>query len=190
MAHLPPNHPKELIEVNKNYAKVLLAIVLGVLVSILFACNTQKPVRKAINRVLQNDTAFAKVGAVWQRLNPCMNDTVVDFVSDTLVSHDTTINVEVFRDTVTNTVTKTVVKEVLKKLIIKDTAYIVDNRAVNQLNEVVRIREKENENLKGQLDSQKGELNKFQWYLGGLFALILLFLLWKAFKFANTKGLL
>jgi hypothetical protein len=185
MAHLPPNHPKELIEANRYHKYAGVAILLGILVSILFACNPQKPVRKSINRVLQNDTAFAKVGAVWQRLNPCLNDTVVDFISDTLVVHDTTTNVEVFVDTATKTIYKTVEKQILKKVSIFDTAYITDNRAINQLNEVVRIREKENENLKGQLTTTQKELKSYKLYLFGLLAFILLVLLVKAFKFVK-----
>lgn len=186
MAHLPPNHPKELIELNRYHKYAGVAILFGILVSILFACNPQKPVRKSINRVLQNDTAFAKVGAVWQRLNPCLNDTVVDFISDTLVVHDTTTNVEVFVDTATKTIYKTVEKQILKKVSIFDTAYITDNRAINQLNEVVRIREKENENLKGQLTTTQKELKSYKLYLGILFAVVLLFLLIKAFKFVRN----
>ncbi len=208
MAHLPPNHPKELIEVNRYHKYAGVAILLGILVSILFACNPQKPVRKSINRVLQNDTAFAKVGAVWQRLNPCLNDTVLsnqkpDTVGgEVYLIHDSIpvpTPYAVFKnrkiDTVvggvrvsldTNGVLRLSIPKQKPLYITNPPKYITDNRAINQLNELLRIREKENENLKGQLTTTQKELKSYKLYLGILFAVVLLFLLIKAFKFVRN----
>ena len=207
MAHLPPNHPKQLIEVNKNYTRVLYAIVFGVLVSILFvSCNQQKKVQRAIKTVIGNDTALAQVGKVWDRLYP--NDTIkspskpdtvggeVYLIHDS-IPYPVPYNVVRFRKVDTTVSGVRVVIDTsggIRLSIPKQKPLYITNPPV-----YVRYRKEENElseklskanislsNVNGQLTTTQKELKKYQLYLGGLVALILLVLLLKAIKFVKT----
>ncbi len=109
--------------------KLLIALCICIAVALLFGCKSQE---KAVQRVLTNEQSFSKVGAKWAALNPCTNDTTIEFINgDTLiyVQRDTLIDVQQNYDTthtfyhITNTVTKVKRDTVLK--------VITDNRALN-----------------------------------------------------------
>ncbi len=93
-------------------AKFLLAIYISVTLALLFSCNT---IEKATQKVLTNENARNKVGAKWAALNPCINDTTLEFIQgDSIVTYqrDTLIDTKNIHDTtetyyhITNTITK------------------------------------------------------------------------------------
>lgn len=62
--------------------KKSIMIMVTVLAVIMVSCNPQRQVQKAIKTVTFNDTAFNHVGRLWEKFNPCINDTVI--LSDTI----------------------------------------------------------------------------------------------------------
>lgn len=46
--------------------------------AMVFSCNPQRKVQKAIKTVTFNDTAFNHVGRLWEKFNPCINDSVIN----------------------------------------------------------------------------------------------------------------
>ena len=210
MAHLPPNHPKELVEANKYHKRACVVLFVFILVSLFLACNPQKKVQRAVNTVIGNDTALAQVGKVWDRLYP--NDTIKsDSKPDTVggevyLIHDSIpypvpYNVFRFRKVDTTVSGVRVVIDTTGSLklsipkqkpiyITNPPVYIQDRKKENELTLNLNKASNQLSNVSGQLTATQKELKKYQWYFGGLIALVLLFLLIKAFKFANTKGLL
>lgn len=69
---------RDLNRVPKIIVYIIILVILIWLASALFpACTSPAKIQeKAEQRVLTNSASFNKVGEVWQRLNPCANDTV------------------------------------------------------------------------------------------------------------------
>jgi hypothetical protein len=112
-----------------KHALFIIAII------ILFGC---KSIERAKQKVLTNAQAFEDVGRKYKELNPCVNDTVFDFIQgDTFTTevHDTTYIREVDTDSIylNNTVTKVVTRTVTK--VVKDTvkAVVEDKERVSFL---------------------------------------------------------
>ena len=101
-----------------------------VLVVMLASCHTEKQTQRQFNKVLNDPIVLSRVGAYWQYLHPCINDTttktnIVFVPGKTVTKHDTTIvnGVVYVRDSI----------------FVHDTTfqdrnhYITDTRQVNQL---------------------------------------------------------
>lgn len=101
----------------------------------LFGC---KSIERAKQKVLTNAQAFEDVGRKYKELNPCVNDTVFDFIQgDTFTTevHDTTYIREVDTDSIylNNTVTKVVTRTVTKTITDTIVAVVEDGDKVKYL---------------------------------------------------------
>jgi len=87
----------------------------------------------AVKRVLKDPAKVEVVGREWEKKNPCVNDSFVAFISDTLIKIDTTYKFKF--DTISNIqIVKKVDSIFINKTIkIKDTfkVFINDNRRLN-----------------------------------------------------------
>jgi hypothetical protein len=87
----------------------------------------------AVKRVLKDQNKIEIVGREWEKKNPCVNDSFVTFLSDTLIKFDTTYKFKF--DTINKVdIVKLVDTVLIKKTIrIKDTfkVFINDNRRLN-----------------------------------------------------------
>lgn len=87
----------------------------------------------AVKRVLKDQNKTEIVGREWEKKNPCVNDSFVTFLSDTLIKFDTTYKFKF--DTINKVdIVKLVDTVLIKKTIrIKDTfkVFINDNRRLN-----------------------------------------------------------
>ena len=87
----------------------------------------------AVKRVLKDPAKVEVVGREWEKKNPCVNDSFVQIVSDTLIKFDTTYKYKF--DTISNIeIVKKVDSIFINKTIkIKDTfkVFINDNRRLN-----------------------------------------------------------
>jgi len=122
-----------------KYGMAILFIILSSF--ILIGCNPVK-------RVLKNQEQFEKIGNVWALKNPCINDTVVNFIKgDTIINErviekrelriDTLNRIDSFfttkiiereiliRDTLVNTITDKRTEEELKKQITQKNGQII-----------------------------------------------------------------
>ena len=164
----------------------IVAAVYFILLAWLMSCNTPKKLARkkeqAYQTVLTDSAMFKSIGDKYRKINPCVNDTIIGetevlILSDTTIlpgSTDTIVKPDTVR--ITNTKTSTVTK------------YIVDNKAIQELQDSLHsgnIREAE---LKGriiQLEKDKQELDKravlaekaqrkLIWGIWGLIALLLI----------------
>jgi hypothetical protein len=87
----------------------------------------------AVKRVLKDPAKVEVVGREWEKKNPCVNDSFVAFISDTLIKFDTTYKFKF--DTINKIDIVKVIDTVLinKTIKIRDTfkVFINDNRRLN-----------------------------------------------------------
>jgi hypothetical protein len=118
---------------------LIFALACGLLVS----CNPQRRIQKAIKEVTYNDTAFNHVGRLWERFNPCANDTIIDY--DTIIEPiDAELNADSLRRALCDSTKPTVIiqpgrDKVIRvpvpcnQTTIKATETIIDTRHLNIL---------------------------------------------------------
>lgn len=127
---------------------------------------------KAVNRVKANVNLLNDVGEEWQKLHPCIIDSVILFKDgkevvryDTLdISHtDTLYNVE------TKVKTVTLYRDVVKTIVKHDTSviYTVDQRALQLARDEANILKGQNAQLNQTLKETKSTSNKKTWWMIG-----------------------
>ena len=167
----------------KSYTNPLSAkerLLIALYVVIILACLSCSNINKATQKVLTNEIAFNKVGVKWATLNPCTNDTLMEFIKgDTITTHstDTITENRFYNDTLViyNTITKTVNKT------IRDTINktVIDIRLLNITKDSLAYQKQKVARLTGMLDQTKLD-NKKQnkWLIGlGLFTALLLIII-------------
>lgn len=97
------------------------------------ACSPQRKIERAKQIVITNKPAFDSVGYIWSTLHPCVSDTVVHEKTDTIVGESMVYidtisvpyeNIKYIYKTINTTPT------IIEK---KTTAYVTDERQVNEL---------------------------------------------------------
>ena len=156
----------------KKEERLLIALYVVIILACL-SCGMER----ATQKVLTNEIAFNKVGVKWATLNPCTNDTLLEFIKgDTITTHttDTITENKFYNDTLViyNTITKTVNKT------IRDTINktIIDIRLLNITKDSLAYQKQKVARLTGMLDQTKLD-NKKQnkWLIAlGLFSALLL----------------
>jgi hypothetical protein len=119
------------------------------------ACSPQKKIERAKQIVITNKPAFDSVGHVWATLNPCVSDTVINEITDTIYGENA-----VFIDTVyapqenIKYIYKTITKPstIIEK---KTMAYVTDYRQVNLLKEQLKEQQIKNNYLLGNVDTKE-----------------------------------
>lgn len=84
--------------------KTFFPIMAAIMVAVVFGCNPQRKIQKAIKTVTYNDTAFQHVGLLWEKFHPCANDSVINY--DTIyepIFIDAEIDVDSLRDIICDT---------------------------------------------------------------------------------------
>ena len=112
-------------------SKILFALIL------LSSCMS---IKKAEQKVLNDRAASDRVFNSLALIHPCVNDTIIQTISDTTIQIDTLIDYK--RDTFNNTITLTEQgKTIFKTIKVKDTktAYIEDTRKIGVLTDSVRF---------------------------------------------------
>lgn len=135
----------------KDWGWVVLFISALGLILFFVSCNPSAKLAKkneaAYQRVLTDSAMFRKIGKAFEKLQPpCVNDTIIGetevlILSDTQYIRNTDTLVEFMPDTVRITVTKTNTV----------TQYVIDNRAVNELQDSVHALQLREASHKGQL---------------------------------------
>lgn len=170
---------------------LLFVAALGVLCLALFGCNSVKRVLKDTAKMEQVFNEGVKKG--W-----CVNDTIIQSKSDTLITFDTLFAVDFETDTFTvdREVVKTVTKVVTKTVKIRDTVtnIVKDNRLINLLGDELsdkqaQLTEKENElkKVQAQVKEFKQARNKWRLYFWLLVAAIGVFLFGKPLLIVGRK---
>lgn len=136
----------------------IVAAVYFILLAWLMSCNTPKKLAKkkeqAYQTVLTDSAMFKSIGDKYRKINPCINDTIIGetevlILSDTVTlpgSTDTLIRPDTVR--ITNTKTNTVTK------------YIVDNKAIQELQDSLHAANVREASFKGQLLEKIDQLDK------------------------------
>jgi len=138
----------------------------------------------AVVRVLSNNTLTEKVGRVWEKSNPCVIDTVVQFKDGIeMIRYDTLWNdlINTVYDTATKIKTVTEFKTITKTVNKTDTI-IVDKTDIRRLNLQVKDNmalSLQNDQIKADLAAVKKKLTKRTIEFYGLIALIGILILLK-----------
>lgn len=168
----------------------LLAILAMVVFAMWFiSCNP-------VQRVLSNKDKFGQVGKEWERLNPCVNDTLLEFIHDTTTITNTEFKLAT--DTIRLSggwkyIHDTLVKH--KTRTITRTEVVQDNRGKRILTDSVNYYKLATANLTGQVTATEQRLEEVleernRWYV--YFAALLVFtlvLLWVSLKNLNLPKL-
>lgn len=137
----------------KPIAKAIAWAILVIIIALLFSCNpTQK--------VLTNPKRFNEVGLKWAALNPCVNDTILQYIpgdsvitlrTDTLryawVFNDTVVREKIITKTKTITIKDTIVNVVkdirdANRVMALQGDLMASNTKIEQLQVEVKKREK------------------------------------------------
>ena len=152
-----------------DYLAIFISIVIIIIAMMAVSCNPVK-------QVLRNRTSFEKVKNEVIRLGLCANDTIINNISDTLVTMDTIIYVD--QETIvkndTTYISSIKYKNIVKKITIRDTikSVIVDNARIKLL-------EADYNKIKLTADEWKAKAEK---WLNWLILLIVGIGLWIFFK--------
>ena len=119
------------------------------------ACSPQKKIERAKQIVITNKPAFDSIGHVWATLNPCVSDTIINEITDTIYGENA-----IFIDTVyapqenIKYIYKTITKPptIIEK---KTMAYVTDYRQVNLLKEQLKEQQIKNNYLLGSADTKE-----------------------------------
>ena len=122
---------------------------------LLTACSPQRKIERAKQIVITNKPALDSVGHVWATLNPCVSDTIINEITDTIYGENA-----VFIDTVyapqenIKYIYKTITKPptIIEK---KTMAYVTDYRQVNLLKEQLKEQQIKNNYLLGSADTKE-----------------------------------
>jgi hypothetical protein len=141
----------------------------------------------AVKKVLKDPAKVEIVGREWEKKNPCVNDSFVTFLSDTLIKFDTTYKFK------TDTFNQSLIDSIFinKTIKIRDTfkVFVNDNRRLNialdSINHYKGLAAYNNAQFEQQCKEtkeQKQLKNKWMWkfwllllFMIGLFALYLRF---------------
>lgn len=143
----------------KDWELIVLFISALGLILFIVSCNPAaklaKDNEKAYQRVLTDSAMFRSIGDKWRKINPSLTDTSIGetevlILSDTQYIRNTDTLVEFMPDTVRITVTKTNTV----------THYVIDNKAVNELQDSLHARDLRIAQHKGQLSSITLQLNE------------------------------
>lgn len=162
----------------KNYfADLAVAIIFVIAMVLLFGCNVAKQDQRAVDRVTASRPLLDKVGAKWAELNPCANDTILEFIHDstTVTDYKRDTLIEERNDTIyyfiTDTLNKT--RTVTRNII------VTDNRAVDSLKAQSVVSKLEIARLNGNIQAKENEIklahkssNKWMWCFFSLAAVI------------------
>lgn len=155
---------------------VYLCLALGIAL-MLASCATSKD-NKALYRVTANTTLLNKAGRIWEKSNPCVIDTVVQFKNGVeVVRYDTLWNDPeplIKYDTTTKIKTVTDYKTIVKYVDKTDTI-LIDKTDVRRLNLQIEDNNKlkaENDQLKADKTDLQTRLTKMKWKFWGLVTLI------------------
>lgn len=135
---------------------VIIFVVLVYLIVMAVSCGPAKKIEKAIQTVITDSAAFRVVGGKWTRLQPpCINDTITVDSTQVLILSDTTI-----LPGTTDTITRPDTIRITQTKTNTVTKYIVDNRAIHELQDslhdvMIRLAKKDGELL--QLDKDRRE---------------------------------
>lgn len=160
-----------------DYKKwIIYLCIAAVVVLLLTSCATSKN-NKAVTRVIENNSLLNKVGRVWEKSNPCVVDTIVQFRNGAeVIRYDTLWNdvIKVKYDTTTRTNTVTEYRTIVKYVNKTDTI-VIDKTDVRRLNLSLADNaqlQAENTQLKTDNANLKSKLSKRTWELFGLIVLI------------------
>jgi hypothetical protein len=139
-----------------------------------FGCAVQKD-RKAVLRVNANSELQDKVGVVWIKLHPCINDTIEKTKTDTTMVINTVWEVQ--KDTI--------IKKITKVITIHDTLKVIvqDKQGLSILTDSINAEKRNNSFLKGQITEKEKQIKEqkkkeiYLWialsmFLAGLITLI------------------
>lgn len=155
---------------------------------LVLACSPQRRIEKAKQTVLTNPAAFDSIGGIWAELHPCVSDTVLDMVTDTLYGENLVFTDTVFVPTervkyIYKTITKT--PTIVEK---KTTAFTRDKRQEEKLKEQLTQKEIAVSYLNGsiaekekQIDSEKKRANKLWYWLIGISILCIVSHIFRSF---------
>jgi succinylarginine dihydrolase len=152
-----------------DYLAIFISIVIILIAMMAVSCNPVK-------QVLRNRASFEKVKNEVIRLGLCANDTIINNISDTLVTMDTIIYVD--QETIvkndTTYISSIKYKNIVKKITIRDTikSVIVDNARI-------KVLEADYNKMKLTADECKAKAEK---WLNWLILLIVGIGLWIFFK--------
>lgn len=161
-----------------NWKKWIVYLFIGLVVALMIAsCATTRD-NKAVARVMSNADLLAKAGRVWEKSNPCVIDTVVQFKNGVeVVRYDTLWNDPeplIQYDTTTKVKTVTDYKTIVKYVNKTDTI-LIDKTDVRRLNLALADNanfQAENNQIKADNSDLKSRLNKRTWEFWGLIVLI------------------
>jgi preprotein translocase subunit SecF len=94
--------------------------ILIIVCTLLFSCS-------AVKKVLKDKEKFEVVGREWEKVNPCIVDSVVNLISDTIINYDTSYIYKF------DTIDKLDVVEIFDTVYITKTVRIKDSTKVNKI---------------------------------------------------------
>lgn len=161
-----------------DWKKWIIYICIGLAVALMIAsCSTTKD-NKALTRVTANTTLLNKAGRIWEKSNPCVIDTVIQFKNGVeVIRYDTLWNDPeplIQYDTTTKVKTVTDYKTIVKYVNKTDTI-LIDKTDVRRLNLALADNanfQAENNQIKSDNADLKSKLNKRTWEFWGLVVLI------------------
>lgn len=113
-----------------RHTKVLAIFCFNILLlSLIHGCSEQKKIEKATQVVLMNESARNFVFSKVAKINPCVNDTTVISIKDTLYSDLIGTITDTIRKQDTVYISDTIIKRITRQKNIDN--YIVDRRLVN-----------------------------------------------------------
>lgn len=143
------------------------------------ACSPQKKIERSKQIVLTNKPAFDSVGIVWSQLHPCVNDTVINEITDTIYGENVLFSdtIHIPQDNI-KYIYKTITKPYT--VIEKKMAYVTDNRQINLLKEQINNERIKSNYLLGSLDTKELSIkeqkkisnNRIYYIIGLIIALI------------------
>ena len=82
---------KFLLSMLRLLAIIAILIMLSVILFTMGGCNAARQIEKSEQNVITHPQSLRKVGLIWQELNPCANDSTIQFIpgkTDSVYLHD------------------------------------------------------------------------------------------------------
>lgn len=164
-------------------------LLMALYVLIILAC-LSCGIEKATQKVLTNEIAFNKVGEKWSKLNPCTNDTTIEFIKgDTVTTNstDTLTENRFYNDTLV--IYKTITKTVNKTRTDTINKTVIDIRLLNITKDSLAYQKQKVARFTGMLDQTKLDNKKqSKWLIAlclfsALLLIIIGILIRSSFKF-------
>lgn len=188
------NYPKANWEKTRLWVCYIIALVI---IIALVSCNPAKKLandnEKAYQRVLTDSGMFRSIGDKWRKINPCLTDTIIG-ETEVLILSDTQY---VSKDGKTDTLLQNVIQKVTNTVYKDRTKYIIDNKAINELQDSVHALQVREASHKGQIlekdkqlaqsNAKGAELAKInKYYKWGVIGFVFLVFLFIFSKFTPT----